>query len=82
MRRSPATPSPRRGEGWGEGERAQRAADDGDYSPAPNPLTQPSPRRGEGFSLPIRATHARTGEQLLARPNLDLSPTNPILRLP
>jgi cysteine desulfurase / selenocysteine lyase len=42
-------PSPQRGEGWGEGERAQRASEAGDLPPTLNPLAQPSPRRGEGL---------------------------------
>jgi isoleucyl-tRNA synthetase len=46
-------PSPLRGEGWGEGERAssERQASE-DELQTPNPLTQPSPHRGEG----LRAT--------------------------
>jgi cysteine desulfurase / selenocysteine lyase len=46
-------PSPQRGEGWGGGERAQRAADLGELSTMPNPLSQPSPRWGEGSPAPL-----------------------------
>src|SRR5688572_33170008 len=40
MQLARCTPSPRRGEGWGEGVRTYR----GTYSPSPHP----SPQRGEG----------------------------------
>jgi threonine synthase len=43
------TPSPRRGEGWGEGERAQRASAVREYSPRPRPPTPPTTPPGEGF---------------------------------
>ena len=46
-------PSPQRGEGWGEGEQAQRASDPGEFAQAPSTLTQPSPsrERASGISL-------------------------------
>ena len=45
--------SPHRGEGWGEGEQAQRASDLGESKQAPNTLTQPSPsiERASGVQL-------------------------------
>ncbi|MDQ8755688.1 isoleucine--tRNA ligase [Sphingosinicella sp. LHD-64] len=45
-------PSPLRGEGWGEGERAagERPASELNLDPQ-NPLTQPPPPGGEGFTL-------------------------------
>ncbi|HEX9963656.1 MAG TPA: isoleucine--tRNA ligase [Allosphingosinicella sp.] len=48
-----SSPSPRGGEGRGEGERAAgERSDSGAHSTSQSPLTQPSPRRGEG----LRAT--------------------------
>jgi isoleucyl-tRNA synthetase len=45
-----STPSPQRGEGWGEGERASsERPEPEDNLQSPNPLTQPSPPRGEGL---------------------------------
>jgi len=47
----PQAPSPRRGEGWGEGERASsERPESANNSTTPNPLTQPSPPGGEGLS--------------------------------
>ena len=46
-------PSPQRGEGWGEGEQAQRASDLREFAQAPNTLTQPSPSRERASGIDL-----------------------------
>jgi isoleucyl-tRNA synthetase len=53
------TPSPQRGEGWGEGERAEGERPDSENeTQTQNPLTQPSPPGGKGTSLRSAALSA------------------------
>jgi glycyl-tRNA synthetase beta chain len=58
------SPSPQRGEGWGEGERASSERPTSELQPQTrNPLTQPSPPRGEGSTKDL-ATLAETAARL------------------
>jgi len=48
-----STPSPQRGESWGEGERAQRASDVRESAPITDTLTQPSPSRERALEVDL-----------------------------